>query len=178
MSEIFSLLSCSDRCPNKRCWQTMIPVQRKVVLLACINSFLISVVLCRHSRTDIFDEQTAEVKTQSLNGKWMLSNCNGSFNLPAEVPGCVHTALQKQNFIQVRLIGHLNPEYPWDVVHRRCEVFFKEIWSPFAIFKIETFTIFLSTTHMTDSAKSNQTHSISYRTLTIGLMTSTTDGFH
>ncbi|MEQ2168796.1 hypothetical protein GOODEAATRI_018406 [Goodea atripinnis] len=37
----------------------------------------------------------------SLNGKWRLSNSNGSLLLPAEVPGCVHSALQQQRYIQV-----------------------------------------------------------------------------
>lgn len=41
----------------------------------------------------------------SLNGKWILSNSNGSLRLPAEVPGCVHSALQKQGYTQV---GKLN----------------------------------------------------------------------
>ncbi|XP_047201012.1 beta-mannosidase [Girardinichthys multiradiatus] len=36
----------------------------------------------------------------SLNGKWRLSNSNGSLLLPAEVPGCVHSALQQQRYIQ------------------------------------------------------------------------------
>lgn len=91
----------------------MIPVQRKVALVACINSFLISVVLCRHSRTYIVDEQAAEVEKQSLTGKWMLRNLNGSFNLPAEVPGCVHTALLKQNFIQDPYYRFNDLDYRW-----------------------------------------------------------------
>ncbi|KAM7376323.1 hypothetical protein PAMP_006065 [Pampus punctatissimus] len=40
-------------------------------------------------------------QTLSLNGKWRLFNSNGSLSLPAEVPGCVHSALQKQGYIQV-----------------------------------------------------------------------------
>uniref|UniRef100_A0A673J3J8 Beta-mannosidase n=1 Tax=Sinocyclocheilus rhinocerous TaxID=307959 RepID=A0A673J3J8_9TELE len=35
----------------------------------------------------------------SLNGKWQLLNSNSSVSLSAEVPGCVHTALQRQGFI-------------------------------------------------------------------------------
>lgn len=35
-----------------------------------------------------------------LNGKWTLSNSNGSLLFPAEVPGCVHSALLKQGIIQ------------------------------------------------------------------------------
>lgn len=38
--------------------------------------------------------------SRHLNGKWMLSNSNCSLLLPAEVPGCVHSALQEQGYIQ------------------------------------------------------------------------------
>lgn len=44
------------------------------------------------------EEQRLEL---SLNGKWRLSNSNGSLLLPAEVPGCVHSALRRQQYIQV-----------------------------------------------------------------------------
>lgn len=37
----------------------------------------------------------------SLNGKWQLMNSNSSVSLSAEVPGCVHTSLQRQGFISV-----------------------------------------------------------------------------
>lgn len=48
-----------------------------------------------------FSPATGQHQTLSLNGKWILSNSNGSLSLPAEVPGCVHSALQKQGYIQV-----------------------------------------------------------------------------
>ena len=35
----------------------------------------------------------------SLNGVWDLRNSNGSLSLSAEVPGCVHTALQQHKII-------------------------------------------------------------------------------
>uniref|UniRef100_A0A9J8DJT6 beta-mannosidase n=1 Tax=Cyprinus carpio carpio TaxID=630221 RepID=A0A9J8DJT6_CYPCA len=35
----------------------------------------------------------------SLNGKWQLMNSNSSVSVSAEVPGCVHTTLQRQGFI-------------------------------------------------------------------------------
>lgn len=38
----------------------------------------------------------------SLNGKWQLVNSNSTFSLSAEVPGCVHTALQRQGVISVK----------------------------------------------------------------------------
>lgn len=41
-------------------------------------------------------------QTYSLSGKWILSNSNASVSLAAEVPGCVHTALQKQGYVQVK----------------------------------------------------------------------------
>ncbi|XP_062378583.1 beta-mannosidase [Sardina pilchardus] len=91
----------------------MASVQRKVVLFAFINYFLITFASCRHSRTDVVDEQGTEVETQSLNGKWILRNNNGSFNLPAEVPGCVHTALQKQNLIQDPYYRFNDLDYRW-----------------------------------------------------------------
>lgn len=36
----------------------------------------------------------------SLDGKWRLQNSNGSLSLGAQVPGCVHSALQQQGLIQ------------------------------------------------------------------------------
>lgn len=40
----------------------------------------------------------------SLNRKWTIQNSNGSLSLPADVPGCVHSALLKQGFIKVRRV--------------------------------------------------------------------------
>uniref|UniRef100_A0A4W6DKX8 Beta-mannosidase n=1 Tax=Lates calcarifer TaxID=8187 RepID=A0A4W6DKX8_LATCA len=52
-------------------------------------------------------------ETLSLNGKWSLSNSNGSLSLPAEVPGCVHSALQKQGFIQDPYFRFNDVSYRW-----------------------------------------------------------------
>lgn len=48
-----------------------------------------------------FSAVTEQQQTQSLNGKWSLSNSDGSVSLPAQVPGCVHSALRQQGHIQV-----------------------------------------------------------------------------
>lgn len=50
---------------------------------------------------------------QSLDGKWSLSNSNGSLSLPAEVPGCVHSALQRQGFIQDPYFRFNDVSYQW-----------------------------------------------------------------
>ncbi|KAF3845161.1 hypothetical protein F7725_008324 [Dissostichus mawsoni] len=52
-------------------------------------------------------------ETLSLNGKWSLSNSNGSVSLPAEVPGCVHSALQKQGYIQDPYFRFNDVSYRW-----------------------------------------------------------------
>uniref|UniRef100_A0A3Q3XH45 Beta-mannosidase n=1 Tax=Mola mola TaxID=94237 RepID=A0A3Q3XH45_MOLML len=49
----------------------------------------------------------------SLNGKWILSNSNGSLRLPAEVPGCVHSALQKQGYTQDLYFRFSDLTYRW-----------------------------------------------------------------
>uniref|UniRef100_A0A3B5BMD1 Beta-mannosidase n=1 Tax=Stegastes partitus TaxID=144197 RepID=A0A3B5BMD1_9TELE len=51
--------------------------------------------------------------TVSLNGKWTLSNSNGSLLLPAEVPGCVHSALQQQGFILDPYFRFNDLSYRW-----------------------------------------------------------------
>ncbi|KAF1374461.1 hypothetical protein PFLUV_G00229340 [Perca fluviatilis] len=51
--------------------------------------------------------------TFSLNGKWSLSNSNGSVWLPAEVPGCVHSALQEQGYIQDPYFRFNDVSYRW-----------------------------------------------------------------
>lgn len=51
----------------------------------------------------LFRGVLSEPQTFSLSGKWILSDSNASVSLPAEVPGCVHTALQKQGYIQVKI---------------------------------------------------------------------------
>ncbi|KAM8736241.1 beta-mannosidase [Acanthopagrus schlegelii] len=51
--------------------------------------------------------------TVSLSGKWSLSNSNGSVSLPAEVPGCVHSALQQQGYIQDPYFRFNDVSYRW-----------------------------------------------------------------
>lgn len=43
----------------------------------------------------------AMVVSVSLRGSWRIRSGNGSLELPAEVPGCVHSALFHQRLIQV-----------------------------------------------------------------------------
>lgn len=49
----------------------------------------------------------------SLNGKWQLLNSNSSVSLSAEVPGCVHTALQRQGFISDPYYRFNDLAYRW-----------------------------------------------------------------
>lgn len=49
----------------------------------------------------------------SLNGKWRLTNSNGSLTLPAEVPGCVHSALLQQGFLQNPYFRFNDLSYRW-----------------------------------------------------------------
>ncbi|KAL3968559.1 perforin 1 [Sarotherodon galilaeus] len=51
--------------------------------------------------------------TVSLNGKWRLSNSNGSLLLPAQVPGCVHSALQQQGYITDLYFRFNDVSYRW-----------------------------------------------------------------
>ncbi|XP_041809477.1 beta-mannosidase isoform X1 [Chelmon rostratus] len=51
--------------------------------------------------------------TVRLNGKWSLSNSNGSLSLPAEVPGCVHSALQQLGYIQDPYFRFNDVSYRW-----------------------------------------------------------------
>ncbi|KAK9534254.1 hypothetical protein VZT92_009310 [Zoarces viviparus] len=51
--------------------------------------------------------------TRSLDGKWSLSNSDGSVSLPAEVPGCVHSALQQQGYIQDPYFRFNDVSYRW-----------------------------------------------------------------
>uniref|UniRef100_A0A669F7X4 Beta-mannosidase n=1 Tax=Oreochromis niloticus TaxID=8128 RepID=A0A669F7X4_ORENI len=51
--------------------------------------------------------------TVSLNGKWRLSNSNGSLLLPAQVPGCVHSALQQQGYITDPYFRFNDVSYRW-----------------------------------------------------------------
>ncbi|XP_070973400.1 beta-mannosidase-like isoform X2 [Oncorhynchus clarkii lewisi] len=49
----------------------------------------------------------------SLNRKWTIQNSNGSLSLPAEVPGCVHSALLKQGFIKDLYFRFNDVAYRW-----------------------------------------------------------------
>ncbi|KAJ7988817.1 hypothetical protein DPEC_G00313130 [Dallia pectoralis] len=51
-----------------------------------------------------------------LNGKWILQNSNGSLSFPAEVPGCVHSTLLKQGFIQDPYFRFNDVAYRWIVL--------------------------------------------------------------
>ncbi|XP_076830556.1 beta-mannosidase [Brachyhypopomus gauderio] len=53
------------------------------------------------------------VDTLNLNGTWRLRNSNGSFSLNAEVPGCVHTALQLQKLIEDPYYRFNDLAYRW-----------------------------------------------------------------
>ncbi|XP_019746038.1 beta-mannosidase-like [Hippocampus comes] len=50
---------------------------------------------------------------QSLDGEWNLWNSNKSFFLPAQVPGCVHTALQQRGLIQDPYFRFNDLLYEW-----------------------------------------------------------------
>ncbi|XP_071598688.1 beta-mannosidase isoform X2 [Heliangelus exortis] len=52
-------------------------------------------------------------EVQSLRGKWRLWNGNGSVVLGGEVPGCVHTALQRQGLIQDPYYRFNDVMYRW-----------------------------------------------------------------
>ncbi|XP_029900815.1 beta-mannosidase [Myripristis murdjan] len=57
---------------------------------------------------------TPEPRLQlSLDGKWTLTNSNSSVSLPAEVPGCVHSALLQQGFIQDPYFRFNDVSYRW-----------------------------------------------------------------
>ncbi|XP_056327146.1 beta-mannosidase isoform X2 [Danio aesculapii] len=49
----------------------------------------------------------------SLNGKWQLVNSNSTFSISAEVPGCVHTALQRQGVISDPYYRFNDLAYRW-----------------------------------------------------------------
>uniref|UniRef100_A0A8C1XD14 Beta-mannosidase n=1 Tax=Cyprinus carpio TaxID=7962 RepID=A0A8C1XD14_CYPCA len=49
----------------------------------------------------------------SLNGKWQLMNSNSSVSVSAEVPGCVHTTLQRQGFISDPYYRFNDLAYRW-----------------------------------------------------------------
>lgn len=63
-----------------------------------IGGFVVSVLLCWCCCS--VSSVPSSVWSTLLDGKWTLSNSNGSLELPAVVPGCVHSALHQQGFIQ------------------------------------------------------------------------------
>ncbi|XP_033967913.1 beta-mannosidase [Pseudochaenichthys georgianus] len=71
----------------------------------CVSGFLLCLLFGVLPR--VYSE------TLSLNGKWSLSNSNGSVSLPAEVPGCVHSTLQKQGYIQDPYFRFNDVSYRW-----------------------------------------------------------------
>lgn len=75
-----------------------------------ILTLLLFVLLCLFYGVSSIKEQKQRV---SLDGKWGLVNSNGSVSLPAEVPGCVHTALQKQGYIQDPYFRFNDLSYRW-----------------------------------------------------------------
>ncbi|XP_053192231.1 beta-mannosidase [Scomber japonicus] len=57
--------------------------------------------------------ETERHQTLSLEGKWSLSNSNESLSLPADVPGCVHSALQQQGYIKDPYYRFNDLSYRW-----------------------------------------------------------------
>ncbi|KAK7904552.1 hypothetical protein WMY93_017159 [Mugilogobius chulae] len=55
----------------------------------------------------------SEGSSLSLDGKWGLLNSNGSLSLGAQVPGCVHSALQQQGIIQDPYYRFNDVLYQW-----------------------------------------------------------------
>ncbi|XP_038584899.1 beta-mannosidase [Micropterus salmoides] len=78
--------------------------------LMCVSGVLLSLHLGVLSG---FSSVTGQQQTLSLDGKWSLSNSNGSVSLPAEVPGCVHSALQQQGYIQDPYFRFNDVSYRW-----------------------------------------------------------------
>ncbi|XP_024858880.1 beta-mannosidase isoform X2 [Kryptolebias marmoratus] len=49
----------------------------------------------------------------TLNGEWRLRSSNGSLSLPAQVPGCVHSALLQQRYIKDPYFRFNDLSYQW-----------------------------------------------------------------
>uniref|UniRef100_A0A7N8WK97 Beta-mannosidase n=1 Tax=Mastacembelus armatus TaxID=205130 RepID=A0A7N8WK97_9TELE len=79
----------------------------------CGNNFIcvLGVLLCVCFR--VFSSVTEQQRTVSLNGKWGLSSSDGSLSLTAQVPGCVHSALQQQGYIQDPYFRFNDVSYQW-----------------------------------------------------------------
>ncbi|XP_068537934.1 beta-mannosidase [Anas acuta] len=52
-------------------------------------------------------------EVRSLRGSWRLGNGNGSLRLPAEVPGCAHTALHRRGLVQDPYYRFNDVMYRW-----------------------------------------------------------------
>lgn len=73
-----------------------------------MSSFVLLFCLCLFR--GVLVEFLTRQRSLNLKGKWIVSN--GSVSLPAEVPGCVHTALQKHGYIQVQHQATLKQSSP------------------------------------------------------------------
>ncbi|XP_072220835.1 beta-mannosidase [Leuresthes tenuis] len=82
-------------------------MEQCVKYFCCALLWLVFGVL---SGLSLLTEQPVEL---SLSGKWRLSNSNGSLSLPAEVPGCVHSALQQQGHIPNPYFRFNDVSYRW-----------------------------------------------------------------
>ncbi|XP_069486792.1 beta-mannosidase [Ambystoma mexicanum] len=56
---------------------------------------------------------TVSLEVQSLNGRWVLRNGNGSLVLEGDVPGCVHSALRQQGFSEDPYYRFNDVAYRW-----------------------------------------------------------------
>ncbi|KAK2826701.1 hypothetical protein Q5P01_020915 [Channa striata] len=75
-----------------------------------ISIIVFGVLSCLlYGRSVVAEQQ----RTQSLDAKWSLSNSDGSVSLPAQVPGCVHSALQQQRVIQDPYFRFNDVSYRW-----------------------------------------------------------------
>ncbi|XP_036372734.1 beta-mannosidase [Megalops cyprinoides] len=85
-------------------------LRERLALFACVWSLHVLEARCEPSGEE---SQQYGFQTYSLNGKWMLYNSNSSLSLVADVPGCVHTALLKQGFIQDPYYRFNDLAYRW-----------------------------------------------------------------
>ncbi|KAG7458795.1 hypothetical protein MATL_G00224440 [Megalops atlanticus] len=85
-------------------------LREQLALFACVCCLHVLEAGCEPSGAE---SQQYGFQTYSLNGKWMLYNSNGSLSLAADVPGCVHTALLKQGFIQDPYYRFNDLAYRW-----------------------------------------------------------------
>uniref|UniRef100_A0A672HV28 Beta-mannosidase n=1 Tax=Salarias fasciatus TaxID=181472 RepID=A0A672HV28_SALFA len=74
----------------------------------------LAVRLCLPALWCVFGGVFSEFSSQlSLTGKWSLRNSNRSVSLPVQVPGCVHSALQQQGYIQDPYYRFNDVSYRW-----------------------------------------------------------------